>query len=98
MGSTIVLYEKTSLAKDILPKKEWWRIVNFNLKNEESIIDWTHEREWRAPNDFKFILSEATILVTNKNMYRKLLIKCEEHNIDILKKVKGIVVMSSILF
>ena len=50
LGARPVLYEKTEVAKKILPKEEHWRIVNLDLTNEQFFIDWTHEREWRWPN------------------------------------------------
>ena len=47
-----VIYDKTISAKKYLPENEWWRIVNLDLSDEDRFIDWTHEREWRVPNDF----------------------------------------------
>ena len=47
-GGRPVLYEKKEIAEQILPPKEWWRIVNFNLEDDQNLIDWTHEREWRV--------------------------------------------------
>ena len=44
-GGRPVVYEDTERAKDLLPEDEWWRIVRYNLTDEENIIDWTHERE-----------------------------------------------------
>lgn len=69
-GGRPVLYEDTELAKTILPEDQWWRIVRLDLSNPESIIDWTHEREWRIPNNFEFDISKATIIVPNPEAYR----------------------------
>ncbi|WP_143521829.1 DUF2971 domain-containing protein [Pseudomonas sp. 2995-3] len=69
-GGRPVLYENTKLAKEILPRDQWWRIVRFDLSNSDSIIDWTHEREWRTPNNFEFDISNATIIVPNPEAYR----------------------------
>lgn len=97
-GARPVLYEQTSIAKELLPDSEWWRIVNFNLKNGDNIIDWTHEREWRCPKEFKFALSEVTLLLTNKNLYRKFIEGCEERELDYHKKIKGIVLLNELVF
>lgn len=97
-GARPVLYENTQLAKSILPKEEWWRIVNFDLTDDDSIIDWTHEREWRAPDNFKFSISEVTILVPNKKVYKKFMKTCQERELDFHLNIKGIVVMSELLF
>jgi len=97
-GARPVIYEQISVAKKIIPKDEWWRIVNFDLSDNTSIIDWTHEREWRSPKAFKFSISQATVLLSNQLMYKKFMQLCEEKDIDIYKKINGIVVMNNILF
>jgi len=96
-GGRPVLYENKEIAKKILPENEWWRIVNFNLSNPNAIIDWTHEREWRCKNNFKFDISEVTILLANESQYRTFMKKCEIDKLDLHKKIKGIVVMNQIL-
>ncbi|MDC5822206.1 hypothetical protein OPW19_20535 [Vibrio europaeus] len=55
-GGRPVIYDRTDLAKQYLPYEEWWRIVNFDLSDDEHILDWTHEREWRVKGDFVFDL------------------------------------------
>jgi hypothetical protein len=96
-GGRPVLYEKTAQAKEILPKEEWWRIVNFDLSNQSLIIDWTHEREWRCKNHFEFEISEVIILLANESQYRTFMKKCENDKLDLHQKIKGIVVMNQIL-
>lgn len=97
-GARPVFYEETKVAKGLLPENEWWRIVNFNLSNNESIIDWTHEREWRCPDEFKFAISEVTLLITNKNMYQKFIQECEVRGVDYHKKIRGIINISELVF
>jgi hypothetical protein len=97
-GARPVIYEQTEIAKKLLPPKEWWRIVNFNLSNDDSIIDWTHEREWRCPNDFEFAISEVTVLLTNHNFYRKFIQECEARGLDFHHKIRGIVITSELVF
>jgi hypothetical protein len=54
-----------------LTPDEWWRIVNFDLSNDDNIVDWTHEREWRLTGDaFQFDISKATIILPNSRIYK----------------------------
>ncbi|MGG1164806.1 DUF2971 domain-containing protein [Bacillus mycoides] len=88
-GGRPVLYEEKSKAKIMLPREEWWRIVNFNLVQDDNIIDWTHEREWRMPEDeFHFDVSDVVVLLPNTQQYRSFIERCPK---EILKKIKGIV-------
>jgi hypothetical protein len=73
LGARPVMYEKTEIAKRILPQKEYWRIVDLDLDTPESMVDWTHEREWRAPDDFMFELQWSTVIVNTSDDYRELL-------------------------
>lgn len=93
-GGRPVLYEDKDIAKEILPKEEWWRIVNFNLSNEDRIIDWTHEREWRVKNDFYFDLSETYVLLLNQDFYRHFIDRIDK---ETLKELKGILVLQPVL-
>lgn len=93
-GGRPVLYEKTEIAKQMLPKEEWWRIVNFNLENQDKIIDWTHEREWRVKGDFTFDISEAYVLLINHDCYRYFI---EHAGEKILSSIKGIITLQSVL-
>lgn len=45
VGGRPVVYENTDKAKEILPEDEWWRIVRFDLSDDDNFVDWTHERE-----------------------------------------------------
>lgn len=93
-GGRPVFYEQKSIAKALLPKEEWWRIVSFDLKDSDNIIDWTHEREWRIKGDLEFELNDVVILLTKQKMYRRLI---ERYGTEVLKNVGGIVVMDAIL-
>lgn len=89
-GARPVIYEKTDIAKTFLPPSEHWRIVNFNLESDSSIIDWTHEREWRVKGDFEFELSDVTIIVIKQNQIKKLISKFKEEGIDLMNEINGI--------
>lgn len=93
-GVRPVFYEKEEVAKEILNQKEWWRIVDFDLSNQEAIIDRTMEREWRFNNDFEFDLEEATIVLANLRNYDVLK---EAFGEQILSKVKGVVILEPFL-
>ncbi|MEH7043424.1 DUF2971 domain-containing protein [Bacillus thuringiensis] len=93
-GGRPVFYEKTDIAKEILPRSEWWRIVNFNLSDENKIIDWTHEREWRVKGEFEFELSEVYVLLLNQGFYQYFI---ENIDKDTLKQLKGVIVLQPIL-
>ena len=95
-GGRPVLYEKKEIAKEILPRNEWWRIVNFDLDDEDNLIDWTHEREWRLPLDeFHFDLSFAIVILPNEHMYRKFIEKVPSED---LKSIKGIIQAGAVIY
>lgn len=93
-GARPVLYEQKNIAKEILPENEWWRIVNYDLSNQNAIIDWTHEREWRIKNDFEFDINEAIIIMPRGNNYAELK---EKFGDEILNQIKGITMLDPIL-
>lgn len=93
-GGRPVIYEKTEKAKSILNKDEWWRIVSLDLSDDENIIDWTHEREWRVPGDFEFELGETFVLLTHHKSYQRFISSVDE---EIIKSLGGIVVLDPVL-
>lgn len=97
-GGRPVIYEKTSDAKLFLPKDQWWRIVNFDLEDEDKIIDWTHEREWRVCGDLEFNLSEIRVIVPNHKALKALISKCNYEGINIVEDTKSIINLSDIFF
>lgn len=98
-GGRPVVYEDTEKAKSILPEDEWWRIVRFDLTDENNFVDWTHEREWRVPGGFEFDLNQATVLLPNKFGYDRFLELCGEiGEVDILKEVRGIVSLGAVFY
>ena len=98
-GGRPVIYEKTDIAKSFLPEDEYWRIVKLDLENNDNIIDWTHEREWRIKGDFHFELSEVEILLSDQSSLKKFNKYCKEKNMEnLLNEIKGIVVLKSLLF
>lgn len=98
-GGRPVIYDKTEEAKTYLPSQEWWRIVKLELNDESNIIDWTHEREWRLPDDFNFKLEEVTVILPNTNTYKNFILRCRAiEEVDILTTIKGIVSLNAVFF
>lgn len=93
-GARPVIYEQKSKAKEMLPKEEWWRIVNYDLSDQNSIIDWTHEREWRIKGDFEFDIKQAIIIMPHGSNYSELK---EKFGNEILNEIKGISLLDPIL-
>lgn len=90
-GGRPVIYENTKNAKQMLPEKEWWRIVNYDFSDPNNIIDWSHEREWRVPGDFEFDIEKATVLVMNTIDFKEFMRKAGELDSKIATQIKSIV-------
>lgn len=98
-GGRPVMYDKTNVLKRILPQEEYWRIVNLDLDDVNNYVDWTHEREWRVPNEMKFNYQNIEIILPTDKVYRKFMKLCEETGKqDMLEEVHGILVLSSIVY
>ena len=97
-GGRPVIYEKRETAKKLLPKNEYWRIVNFDLTNQNEIIDWTHEREWRVPGDLEFEYSDLRLFINKPESIRLVRKYLEEKiKIDIFDELGGIICATDIL-
>jgi hypothetical protein len=94
-GGRPVIYDRTADAKKYLPENEWWRIVNLDLTDEDNIIDWTHEREWRVPGAFKFDIKETTVLLPNQKVYREFIQECPS---NVLSRLGGLIVLDRVLY
>lgn len=98
-GGRPVFYEDTEVAKNILPKEEYWRIVKLDLCNDDNFVDWTHERKWRIKGDFHFDLEQVEVLLSSQKSIARFIEICEEYGLtDIMKEIKGIVTLKSIIF
>ena len=99
LGGRPVLYEITERAKTLLPQSEWWRIVRYDLGDDARFCDWTHEREWRVPDDFTFSRSKATVIIPSHGGYRLFLKKCRAiGNPDLLQEILGIVNLGAVFY
>lgn len=96
-GGRPVIYGKSDELKTLLPKDEWWRIVDFDLSNSNDVTDWTHEREWRVPGDFSLRYERIEIIVSGLIYYKKFIEWCDKNgHMDILKGINGIITLDSI--
>lgn len=96
-GARPVIYDRKNTAKEYLPPEEWWRIVHMDLANPASVIDWSHEREWRCPNDFTFEHEDVRVVLTNKKAYHTFLEMCSADADKIHHKIAGIAVLDMLL-
>ncbi|MFR9240507.1 MAG: DUF2971 domain-containing protein [Clostridium baratii] len=97
-GGRPVIYDKTLEAKRYLPEDQWWRIVNYDLSDENNIIDWTHEREWRVPVDLEFELSDVSVVVPNEKAFKVIIKQCNNVGIDLVNEVKSIINLFDLFF
>lgn len=97
-GARPVLYEKTEVAKKILPPGEHWRIVNFDLSNSDDYIDWTHEREWRHPGAFEFTIESAVVLLPNFQQYQSFIKACQERKLDYPSRLLGVINLGPVIY
>lgn len=96
-GGRPVIYEKKELMKSMLPESEYWRIVDLDLSDADSYVDWTHEREWRVPDELIFDYGNIEVIVKRGKYYRKLVEHCiAEDRTDILVGIHGIITLDSV--
>jgi len=97
-GARPVFYEETNYAKSLLPTEEHWRIVNLKLDDPNHKVDWTHEREWRIPNDLVFALEDVTLIFESEVVRQKFIqLAKDDNNEHFLENVNGIVVLDKMV-
>ena len=85
--------------KSILPSDEHWRIVNYDLSDNQYMVDWTHEREWRVPSDIEFEYKNVEIIVESNTYYQKFVEYCiQKGKLEMLRQINGIVVLDTIFY
>lgn len=98
-GGRPVIYEEKELMKSILPSEEYWRIVNYDLSDDQCMVDWTHEREWRVPGNIQFEYKNVEIIVESNTYYQKFVEYCiRKEKLDMLRQINGIVVLDTIFY
>ena len=74
-------------------------MVRLDLSDEEYYIDWTHEREWRMNHDLEFEWTDVEILLEDFKAMTQFIEMCEKEEMDdLIKKVKGITTLCSVLY
>lgn len=97
-GCKPVIYDKVEDGEQYLSDNELYRLVKFDLSNTDGFIDWTHEREWRMPDNFKFRIDWSGIVLETKADYREFIQKSLlDENAGILESVCGIIVLDALL-
>jgi hypothetical protein len=98
-GARPVIYEKTEIAKKMLPPEEWWRIVRLDLSDDSNFVDWTHEREWRLPGDLSFKLNQVTLVCIENNHVKELAnLYKKETGYELRDLLRGVVTLKDILY
>lgn len=98
-GGRPVIYENSKEIKEIIPKSEYWRVVDFQLSDVNDYVDWSHEREWRVKKSLLFEYNQTEIIVPSKRYYKKFVTYCEENDrMDILSGINGIITLDSIYY
>jgi hypothetical protein len=96
-GGRPVIYENKEIMKKLLPENEYWRIVDLDLTDSKSFVDWTHEREWRVPGELSFSYNNIEVIVKDSSYYRKLVEQCiKTKRTDILVNIRGIITLDSV--
>ena len=96
-GGRQVIYENKEIMKKLLPENEYWRIVDLDLTDPKSFVDWTNEREWRVPGELSFSYNNIEVIVKDSSYYRKLVEQCiKTKRTDILVNIRGIITLDSV--
>ena len=96
-GGIPVIYENKEIMKKLLPENGYWRIVDLDLTDPKSFVDWTHEREWRVPGELSFSYNNIEVIVKDSSYYRKLVEQCiKTKRTDILVDIRGIITLDSV--
>jgi hypothetical protein len=61
-GARPVIYMPLAEARRLLPEAELWRVASLDLGRDPP-VDWTFEREWRAPDHLRLPDRGAVALV-----------------------------------
>ena len=68
------------------------------MSDENNIIDWTHETEWRVEENLEFELSDIIVIVPNHKVFKKIIKECNNVEIDLVKEVKSIINLGDLFY
>jgi hypothetical protein len=94
-GGRPVIYDDRETALGYLPKKQYWRLVSYDLSKQHDYIDWTHEREWRLTDSLSFKYEQVHVILYNPKCYKYFIEKCPKEIID---NVAGITTLKVVAF
>lgn len=100
-GRPILYGNKDELIALLKDENEFWRIgsVAYEAKsNNDEIVSFLHEREWRVKGDFEFEYRDIEIILPDPKYYKKFVRYCHNNGMeDILESVNGIIVLTSVI-
>ncbi len=74
-----------------------WRYSHETFRTKNNVIDWSHEREWRIPNDVDFNYTDIDVILPSvearMNFIKKAL---SENRLDILTDVRSIIILEEL--
>lgn len=74
-----------------------WRYSHTEYKTENYNIDWSHEREWRIPENVIFEYKDIDIILPSVQARRKLISQAKESKQEeIIEKVRSIIVLEQL--
>lgn len=96
-GGRPVIYDIPDEAERYVNEENRWRIVSYDLRNQDDFKDWTHEREWRMKDDFGFEIGKATVLLPHHKFYKLFFEESAKDGEDVAPKVKAVLTLASVL-
>jgi len=84
-GCRPVIYDVPDQGKRYIAESELYRLVALDLTDKTNMVDWSHEREWRMPGNFKFRVDWSAVLLETITDYREFVAKSPRANLGILK-------------
>ena len=92
-GARPVIYGDKDCFINVLLPDEYWRLVDMNLTDENKLIDWSHEREWRIKGDYLFELDEIEVVVGCEKSKQEFIAHYRSMGVDIEKEIRKIIVL-----
>ena len=96
-GARPVIYGPKDEMDSVVTEENYWRYVSLDLRSDDDITDWMHEREWRAPSPFQFEYEFIDVVLLDPDSYRKFISDCMRKNSDILSSIRSITCIEQLL-
>lgn len=92
-----VVYGPKEEMKTLLQASDYWRWVTLDYSDSNSLVDWTHEREWRVRGNVVFSYSDVEVILGCSESYREFVQRYMTVNPELLQQIQGIIVLNSII-